>query len=52
MDSTCQEARFLLSEVQLMLLCKSNKYSVHDAITALQLTNFNTEVSTQLNIKI
>uniref|UniRef100_A0A1B6LCF9 RRM domain-containing protein n=1 Tax=Graphocephala atropunctata TaxID=36148 RepID=A0A1B6LCF9_9HEMI len=43
LDSKCKEARFLLSEVQVMLLCNGGKYSVHDAVTALNLTNFNTE---------
>uniref|UniRef100_A0A1B6F632 RRM domain-containing protein n=1 Tax=Cuerna arida TaxID=1464854 RepID=A0A1B6F632_9HEMI len=43
LEPNCQEAKFLLSEVQLMLLCSGGKYSVHDSIRALQLTNFNTE---------
>lgn len=46
LDPECEEAKFQLSEVQIMLLCKNGKYSVHDAIRALQLNEYNTSVST------
>ncbi|KAG8324474.1 hypothetical protein J6590_091490 [Homalodisca vitripennis] len=46
LEPDCQEAKFLLSEVQIMLLCGGGRYSVHDSIRALKLTNFNAEVST------
>ncbi|XP_054268766.1 uncharacterized protein LOC128990426 [Macrosteles quadrilineatus] len=42
LDPECEEAKFQLSEVQIMLLCKNGKYSVHDAIRALQLNEYNT----------
>jgi len=47
LDPKCQEARFHLSEVQIMLLCNNGKFSVHDAIRALQLTNYNTAQAKQ-----
>ncbi|XP_046667240.1 uncharacterized protein LOC124358985 isoform X2 [Homalodisca vitripennis] len=43
LEPDCQEAKFLLSEVQIMLLCGGGRYSVHDSIRALKLTNFNAE---------
>lgn len=47
LEPKCEEVRFLLSEVQITILCSTGEYWVQDAVRALKLTDHDTAKAAQ-----